>query len=38
MSSNHFENIDLVGQDFMAAVCGFVSLDYPGKEIIINEK
>lgn len=36
LSSNHFENVDLLGQDFMTAIRGLVTIDYPLKEITIN--
>jgi len=38
LSSNHFENVDLLGQDYMTAVRGTVCIDYPLKEIVVNVK
>lgn len=38
LSSNHFENVDLLGQDYMTAIRGLVSIDYPLREIIVNMK
>lgn len=38
LSSNHFENVDLVGQDFFSAIRGFVTIDYPMKLVLVNIK
>ena len=38
LSSNHFENVDLLGQDYMTAIRGLVTIDYPLKEIVVNVK
>jgi hypothetical protein len=38
LSSNHFENVDLLGQDYITAIRGLVSIDYTLKEIVVNVK
>jgi hypothetical protein len=38
LSSNHFENVDLLGQDYLSAIRGFVNIDYPLKTIAVNMK
>ena len=38
LSSNHFANVDLVGQDFFSAIRGFVTIDYPMKLVSVNVK
>jgi hypothetical protein len=38
LSSNHFENVDLLGQDYMTAIRGVVGIDYPLREIVVNVK
>ena len=38
VSSNHFEIVDLLGQDFMVAIRGVVTIDYPCKIVDIRIK
>lgn len=38
LSSNHFENVDLLGQDFFTAIRGLVTIDYPLKLVQIKVK
>jgi hypothetical protein len=38
LSSNHFENVDLLGQNFMSAIRGVVCIDYSAAEIHIDTK
>lgn len=38
ISSNHFENVDLLGQDFFRAIRGLVTIDYPMSIVQITTK
>lgn len=38
LSSNHFENVDLLGQDFFRAIRGLVTIDYPMSIVQITTK
>jgi hypothetical protein len=35
-ATNHFENVDLLGQDYLAAIRGLVMINYPLKQIEIR--
>lgn len=36
VSTNHFENVDLLGQDYLAAIRGLVTINYPMKFLAIQ--
>ncbi len=36
-ATNHFENVDLLGQDYMVAIRGLLTINYPLKQIEINK-
>lgn len=38
VSSNHFENVDLLGQDYFVAIRGLVTIDYPLRSLEISMK
>jgi hypothetical protein len=38
LSSNHFENVDLLGQDYFAKIRGLVTIDYPLQCLEVNTK
>lgn len=38
LAHGQFENVDLLGQDYMVAIRGVVTLDYPLRKCIVNQK
>jgi hypothetical protein len=35
-SSNHFENVDLLGQDYLRTIRGFITINYPMQSVEVN--